>query len=173
MPRPKGLSVLVVETRAFGGQAGASDRIENYLGFPTGISGQALTARAFVQAQKFGAQFVIPLEVARLDCGGGLERPMALEMDRWLARAGGDRRDRLGRALPQALAAQSRAVPVNRGLWYWASPIEAKLCANAEVVIVGGGNSAGQAAVFLAAPCREGLDPGPRQPASPRPCRAT
>lgn len=146
----EGLQVLVVETRAFGGQAGASNRIENYLGFPTGITGQALTARAFVQAQKFGAQFVIPLSVARLDCSGGLERPMALEMDdgwrvqaRTVVIASGARYRKL--ALPNLEQFQ------NRGIWYWASPIEAKLCANAEVIIVGGGNSAGQAAVFLAA----------------------
>ena len=144
----EGLSVLVVETRAFGGQAGASARIENYLGFPTGISGQALTARAFVQAQKFGAQFVIPLEVAKLDCGGGLSRPMVLEMtDGWRVQA---------KTVVIASGARYRKLSLpnlgdflNRGLWYWASPIEAKLCANAEVVIVGGGNSAGQAAVFL------------------------
>ena len=145
----EGLSVLVVESRAFGGQAGASARIENYLGFPTGIGGQALTARAFVQAQKFGAQFVIPLEVARLDCGGGLERPMTLEMtDGWRVQA---------KTVVIASGARYRKLTLpnlehflNRGLWYWASPIEAKLCVNAEVVIVGGGNSAGQAAVFLA-----------------------
>lgn len=146
----EGLQVLVVETRAFGGQAGASNRIENYLGFPTGISGQALTARAFVQAQKFGAQFVIPLSVAHLDCSGGLERPMTLEMDDgWRVQA---------RTVVIASGARYRqlALPnleqfTNRGIWYWVSPIEAKLCTNAEVIIVGGGNSAGQAAVFLAA----------------------
>lgn len=144
----EGLAVLVVETRAFGGQAGASARIENYLGFPTGVSGQALTARAFVQAQKFGAQFVIPLEVAQLDCGGGLERPMTLEMtDGWKVQAktvviaSGARYRKL--SLPNL------EIFLGRGLWYWASPIEAKLCVNSEVVVVGGGNSAGQAAVFL------------------------
>jgi thioredoxin reductase (NADPH) len=146
----EGLSVLVVEGRAFGGQAGASARIENYLGFPTGISGQALTARAFVQAQKFGAQFVIPLTVSRLDCRGGGEQPMALEMsDGWRVQA---------KAVVIASGARYRKLALpnleqfqNRGIWYWASPIEAKLCANAEVIIVGGGNSAGQAAVFLSA----------------------
>ena len=146
----EGLSVLVVDARAFGGQAGASARIENYLGFPTGISGQALTARAFVQAQKFGAQFVIPLTVARLDCRDGGARPMALEMsDGWRVEA---------RAVVIASGARYRKLALanleqfeNRGIWYWASPIEAKLCANAEVIIVGGGNSAGQAAVFLSA----------------------
>jgi thioredoxin reductase (NADPH) len=146
----EGLQVLVVDTRAFGGQAGASNRIENYLGFPTGITGLALTARAFIQAQKFGAQFVIPLTVARLDCRDGLERPMTLEMtDGWRVQA---------RTVVIASGARYRklALPnldqfTNRGIWYWVSPIEAKLCANAEAIIVGGGNSAGQAAVFLAA----------------------
>jgi len=146
----EGLSVLVVDARAFGGQAGASARIENYLGFPTGISGQALTARAFVQAQKFGAQFVIPLTVARLDCQPDAERPMTLEMsDGWRVQA---------RAVVVASGARYRKLPLpnleqfeNRGVWYWASPIEARLCRNAEVIIVGGGNSAGQAAVFLSA----------------------
>ncbi len=146
----EGLSVLVVDARAFGGQAGASARIENYLGFPTGITGQALTARAFVQAQKFGAQFVLPLTAERLDCSGGGERPMSLEMaDGWRAQA---------RAVVIASGARYRKLAVpnlaefeNRGIWYWASPIEAKLCANAEVVVVGGGNSAGQAIVYLSA----------------------
>ena len=145
----EGLQVLVVETRAFGGQAGASARIENYFGFPTGITGQALTARAFVQAKKFGAQFVIPLTVSRLDCPGD-GQPMTLEMtDGWRVQA---------RAVVVASGARYRKLALpnleqfnNRGIWYWASPIEAKLCANAEVIVVGGGNSAGQAAVFLSA----------------------
>jgi thioredoxin reductase (NADPH) len=145
----EGLSVLVVESHAFGGQAGASARIENYLGFPTGITGQALTARAFVQAQKFGAQFVIPLTVARLDCRGD-GQPMTLEMtDGWHVQA---------RAVVVASGARYRNLALpnlaqfqNRGLWFWASPIEAKLCAGTEVIVVGGGNSAGQAAVFLSA----------------------
>ena len=145
----EGLSVIVVESHAFGGQAGASARIENYLGFPTGITGQALTARAFVQAQKFGAQFVLPVTVSRLDCPGD-GRPMTLEMtDGWHVRA---------RAIVVASGARYRKLALtnlehfqNRGVWYWASPIEAKLCSKAEVIIVGGGNSAGQAAVFLSA----------------------
>ncbi|MEA2803205.1 MAG: thioredoxin reductase [Rhodospirillaceae bacterium] len=144
----EGMSVLVVEARAFGGQAGASARIENYLGFPTGISGQALAGRAFVQAQKFGAQFVIPLTVSQLDRRDRAEQPMVLEMsDGWrieaktVVIASGARYRKL--ALPNLEQFQ------NRGIWYWASPIEARLCANAEVIIVGGGNSAGQAAVFL------------------------
>jgi thioredoxin reductase (NADPH) len=145
----EGLSVIVVESHAFGGQAGASARIENYLGFPTGITGQALTARAFVQAQKFGAQFVLPVTVSRLDCPGS-GQPMTLEMtDGWHVQA---------RAIVVASGARYRKLALanleqfqNRGIWYWASPIEAKLCANAEAIIVGGGNSAGQAAVFLSA----------------------
>jgi thioredoxin reductase (NADPH) len=145
----EGLQVLVVESHAFGGQAGASARIENYLGFPTGITGQALTARAFVQAKKFGAQFVIPLTVSRLDCPGD-RQPMTLEMtDGWRVQA---------RAVVVASGARYRKLALpnleqfhNRGIWYWASPIEAKLCSNTEVIVVGGGNSAGQAAVFLSA----------------------
>ena len=78
MPHRKGLSALVFDTRVIGGQAGASSRIENYFGFPTGISGQALAGRAFVQAQKFGADVVVPVAVKRLDCGG---TPLALDLD--------------------------------------------------------------------------------------------
>jgi len=144
----EGLSVLVVDGRAFGGQAGASARIENYLGFPTGITGQALTARAFVQAQKFGADFVIPLSIAKLDCDGGPERPLMLEMtDGWRVAA---------RTVVVASGARYRRPAIadldhfeGRGVWYWASPIEARFCVGSEVVLVGGGNSAGQAAVFL------------------------
>jgi thioredoxin reductase (NADPH) len=143
----EGLSVLVAEAGAFGGQAGASARIENYLGFPTGISGQALAGRAFVQAQKFGARFVIPITTSQLDCDRA-GQPMILDMaDGWrieaktVVIASGARYRKL--ALPNLEQFQ------NRGIWYWASPIEARLCADAEVVVVGGGNSAGQAAVFL------------------------
>src|SRR5579863_6111973 len=145
----EGLSVLVLDQRAFGGQAGASARIENYLGFPTGISGLALTARAFNQAQKFGAELAIPLEVARLDCG----RP---------------ERARLGLQLTNGTMVRARTVVIasgaryrrpdianlatfeGAGVSYWASPVEAKLCEGEEVALVGGGNSAGQAVVFLA-----------------------
>ena len=144
----EGLSVLVVDGRAFGGQAGASARIENYLGCPTGITGQALTARAFIQAQKFGADFVIPLRIAKLDCEGGPERPLMLEMtDGWKVAA---------RTVVVASGARYRRPAITdldrfdgRGVWYWASPIEAKFCVGSEVVLVGGGNSAGQAAVYL------------------------
>ncbi|MGZ5917742.1 MAG: NAD(P)/FAD-dependent oxidoreductase, partial [Methyloceanibacter sp.] len=135
------------EAGAFGGQAGTSARIENYLGFPTGISGQALAGRAFVQAQKFGARFVIPITMSQLDCDRA-GPPMILDMaDGWrieaktVVIASGARYRKL--ALPNLELFQ------NRGIWYWASPIEARLCADAEMVVVGGGNSAGQAAVFL------------------------
>jgi thioredoxin reductase (NADPH) len=148
----EGLSVVVLDARAFGGQAGASARIENYFGFPTGISGQALTARAFVQAQKFGAEMLIPAEATSLDCSRA-DGAFALELD-----AG----DRLrARSVVVASGARYRRPDVagldafeGRGVWYWASPIEAKLCAGEDVVLVGGGNSAGQAAVFLSAHAR-------------------
>jgi thioredoxin reductase (NADPH) len=141
----EGLSVIVFDARAFGGQAGASARIENYLGFPTGISGQALTGRAYVQAQKFGARMVIPSEVVRLDPS---EAAVALHL--------GDGRRVQASTAVIATGARYRRLDVpnlqdfeGRGVWYWASPIEARLCRNEEIVLVGGGNSAGQAAVFL------------------------
>jgi thioredoxin reductase (NADPH) len=148
----EGLSVLVLDQRAFGGQAGASARIENYLGFPTGISGMGLAGRAFNQALKFGVEIAIPLEVARLDCVE-LEQeagePMRLELTN-----GGTVR---ARTVVVATGARYRrpAIPnlstfEGRGISYWASPVEAKLCEGEEVALVGGGNSAGQAVVFLA-----------------------
>lgn len=149
----EGLSVAVLEQRAFGGQAGASARIENYFGFPTGISGLALTARAYNQAQKFGAEILIPLEVKRLECGRD-DGKFALELD------GGDRV--MARSVVIASGARYRHPPIKnleifegRGVWYWASPIEARSCADQEVILVGGGNSAGQAAVFLSAHTRK------------------
>ena len=142
----EGLSVLVIDARAFGGQAGASARIENYLGFPTGISGQALAGRAYTQAQKFGARMLIPMEVRRLHCSSG--EPMRIDL--------ADGRSVRGRTVVIATGARYRrpdcadlADMEGRGVWYWASPIEARMCAGEEVVLVGGGNSAGQAAVFL------------------------
>jgi thioredoxin reductase (NADPH) len=145
----EGLSVVVLDQRAFGGQAGASARIENYFGFPTGISGQILTARAFIQAQKFGAEMMIPTAVKTLDC----KRPngtFTLDVD------GGERIQ--ARAVVVASGAKYRRPSIadladfeGRGVWYWASPNEARLCAGEEVVLVGGGNSAGQAAVYLSA----------------------
>ena len=152
MPRSEGLSVLVLDSRAIGGQAGASARIENYLGFPTGISGMALAGRAFNQALKFGVEIAIPLEVARLDCGGSDGRGCAslrLELTNGDAiRA---------RTVVVASGARYRRPPIpnlasfeGAGVSYWASPVEAKLCEGEEVALVGGGNSAGQAVVFLA-----------------------
>src|SRR6266850_3911696 len=143
----EGLSVLVIDARSFGGQAGASARIENYLGFPTGISGQALAGRAYTQAQKFGATMLIPAEVVHLDCAG---QPFALQL--------ADGRAMRSRSVAIATGARYRRPDCanlkameGHGVWYWASPIEARMCAGQEVVLVGGGNSAGQAAVFLAA----------------------
>ncbi|WP_460451161.1 FAD-dependent oxidoreductase [Alsobacter sp. SYSU BS001988] len=142
----EGLSVLVLDARAMGGQAGASARIENYLGFPTGISGQALAGRAFNQALKFGAQVAIPIAVERLDCDGG-----ALTLA-----CAGDRRVK-ARAVVIASGARYRRPDIpnlaefeGAGVSYWVSAVEARLCAGEEVALVGGGNSAGQAVVFLA-----------------------
>jgi thioredoxin reductase (NADPH) len=149
----EGLSVAVLDARAFGGQAGASARIENYFGFPTGISGLALTARAFNQAQKFGAEIMIPVAVTSLDCerrNGSFV--LALE-------GGGEVR---ARAIVVGSGARYRRPGIDRltdfegrGVWYWASPIEARLCAGQDVALVGGGNSAGQAAVFLSGHARK------------------
>jgi thioredoxin reductase (NADPH) len=146
----EGLSDIVVDSRAFGGQAGASARIENYLGFPTGISGMALAGRAYTQARKFGARMLIPSEVARLDCAGReTGEPLVLEL--------ADGRFVRSRATVIATGARYRRPECSdlhtmegRGVWYWASPIEAQMCASQEVALVGGGNSAGQGAVFLA-----------------------
>ncbi|KWR92021.1 FAD-dependent oxidoreductase [Cupriavidus sp. IDO] len=142
----EGLSVAVIDCRSPGGQAGASARIENYLGFPTGISGQALAGRAFVQALKFGAHIAIPLEVKALHCG---QDPIRLEL--------ADGRMIPTRTVVIATGAQYRRPGIEalehfegRGVYYWASPVEAKLCKDEPVMLVGGGNSAGQAAVYLA-----------------------
>jgi len=144
----EGLSVVVLDCRAFGGQAGASARIENYLGFPTGISGIALMARAYNQAQKFGAEIAIPDEATSLAHDGALGRfTLNLQI--------GERVN--ARAVVIATGARYRRPDVENlnafeasSVHYWASPIEAKLCANQEVVLVGAGNSAGQAVVYLA-----------------------
>ena len=142
----EGLSVIVLDERAMGGQAGASSRIENYLGFPTGISGQALAGRAFNQALKFGAEIAVPLKVERLDCR---RNPLALDLS-------GDRHI-LARVIVIASGARYRRPGVpnlesfeGAGISYWASAIEARLCAGEDVALVGGGNSAGQAIAFLA-----------------------
>jgi thioredoxin reductase (NADPH) len=149
----EGLSVAVLDARAFGGQAGASARIENYLGFPTGISGQALAGRAFSQAQKFGAEIMIPVAVKSLDCARG-NGAFALATESGQALR--------ARSIVVASGARYRRPEIEnldkfegRGVWYWASPIEARLCADQDVVLVGGGNSAGQAAVFLAGHARK------------------
>ncbi|SDC68805.1 thioredoxin reductase (NADPH) [Cupriavidus sp. YR651] len=142
----EGLSVAVLDCRAPGGQAGTSARIENYLGFPTGITGQALAGRAFVQAQKFGAHIGIPCEVKALHCG---KHPLFVEL--------ADARRIAARTVVIASGAEYRR-PVVEGLerfercgvYYWATPLEARLCRKEPVLLVGGGNSAGQAAVFLA-----------------------
>ena len=142
----EGLDVLVLESNVPGGQAGSSSRIENYLGFPTGISGLDLTGRAYAQAQKFGAQVMIAKGATKLTCA----RPLySVHLE------DGGRLD--ARALIIASGAQYRKPAIDNvsqfegaGVYYAASRMESQLCAGEEVVIVGGGNSAGQAAVFLA-----------------------
>ena len=145
----EGLSALVLDCRSFGGQAGASARIENYLGFPTGISGIALMARAYNQAQKFGVEMAIPDEVTNLACGKADGAPFVLKLiNNERARA---------RAVVIASGARYRQLAVDNleefegaSVHYWASPLEGKLCAGQEVALVGAGNSAGQAVVYLA-----------------------
>jgi thioredoxin reductase (NADPH) len=140
----EGLRVLVLESSAPGGQAGSSSLIENYLGFPLGISGQELSGRAFVQAQKFGANIAIARSANRLHC----TVPLTVELD-----GNGSVR---GRAILVASGAEYRRLPLpnlakfeGAGVYYGATYVESKLCAGNDIVIVGGGNSAGQAAVFL------------------------
>ena len=142
----EGLNVLVIESNAPGGQAGSSSRIENYLGFPMGISGQELADRAFVQAEKFGAQIFIARTARGLRCANS---PYTVELDdgglvqgRTIIIATGSRYRKLD--LPNI--EQFEGV----GIYYGATQVEAHICQNDEVAIVGGGNSAGQAAVFLA-----------------------
>jgi thioredoxin reductase (NADPH) len=141
----EGLSVLVLDSYAFGGQAGASARIENYFGFPTGVSGQALTGRAFVQAEKFGARIAVPAVASNLSCRCW---PRQVDIE--------DGPPVQGRAVIIASGVKYRRLAIadlaryeNAGVHYWASPIEAKLCRQMEIIVVGGGNSAGQAVVFL------------------------
>ena len=148
----EGLNVLVLDSRSFGGQAGASSRIENYLGFPTGISGQALTARAFLQAQKFGAQFAVPVSVLELDCSQPPLHRVALDNGISI----------YGRTVVIASGARYRRPEIENldrfegtSISYWATPIEATLCEGRDIVLVGGGNSAGQAAVYLSAHARK------------------
>src|SRR5438128_188514 len=146
----EGLDVLVVESTAPGGQAGSSSRIENYLGFPMGISGQELAARAYTQAEKFGAQVIIAKGATRLACD---RKPYAIEI--------GDGQRLPARAAIIATGAEYRRLPIENlpqfegaGVYYAATFMEAQLCADEEVIIVGAGNSAGQAAVFLAQAAR-------------------
>jgi thioredoxin reductase (NADPH) len=146
----EGLDVLVLETGTPGGQAGSSSKIENYLGFPTGISGLALASRALVQAQKFGAEIRTAYPALRLHCN---ERPYSIEM----AKA----RVVRARTIVIATGADYRQLDLasaqrflGTGIYYAATVTEARRCGNAEVVVVGGGNSAGQAAIFLAGTCR-------------------
>jgi thioredoxin reductase (NADPH) len=141
----EGLSVLVAEEEAFGGQAGSSSKIENYLGFPTGISGQALAGRAYTQAQKFGAEIATPLRATGLECE---RRPYGVRMDdgsvvhaHALVIATGARYKKLN--LPNLEKFEGR------GIYYGATHVEALLCDNCDTAVIGGGNSAGQAAVFL------------------------
>jgi thioredoxin reductase (NADPH) len=141
----EGLDVLLLETYSPGGQAGSSSRIENYLGFPSGISGNSLASRAYVQAQKFGAQMLL-VKGTRLSCD---RKPYVLELE--------DGARISARAVVIASGAKYRKLAVENlsrfegvGVYYGATFLEAQLCRDAEVIIVGGGNSAGQAAVFLA-----------------------
>jgi len=146
----EGLDVLVLESNVPGGQAGSSSRIENYLGFPTGISGLDLTGRAYAQALKFGARIMVAKGATRLSCDG---QRYTIDIE-----AGPQIR---ARAVILATGAEYRkpALPnlstfEGTGVYYGATPMEAQLCAGEDVVIVGGGNSAGQAAVFLAGSAR-------------------
>jgi thioredoxin reductase (NADPH) len=141
----EGLDVLMVEKEAPGGQAGSSSKIENYLGFPMGVSGLELAARATTQAQKFGAKMMIASSVTRLDCG---KRPYQLVLDD-------------GRSIPAHAVVIASGARYNKphianlkqfeglGVYYGATFIESQLCGNEEVIVVGGANSAGQAAVYL------------------------
>jgi thioredoxin reductase (NADPH) len=146
----EGLDVLVLETNAPGGQAGSSSKIENYLGFPTGISGQDLAARAYSQAQKFGTQVMIAKRVTRLSCD---RKPFAVEIE--------DGSRIPARAVIIASGVKYRQLSVDNqsrfdcaGVYYGATFVEAQVCVGEDVIVVGGGNSAGQAAVFLAQTAR-------------------
>lgn len=147
----EGLNALVIETESPGGQAGSSSKIENYLGFPTGVSGQELTSRAIAQAQKFGARMMVAHSVDKLTCD---RRPYRLLLD--------DGSVLSARAVVIATGAQYNKPAISnlknfegQGVYYGATYIEAQLCGNDEVIVVGGGNSAGQAAVFLSQTARK------------------
>jgi thioredoxin reductase (NADPH) len=146
----EGLDVLVVESNAPGGQAGSSSRIENYLGFPSGITGQDLTGRAYAQAQKFGADVAIAESAVHLNC---TPKAYKVKLDNGV--------EVHSRTIVIATGAQYRKLPLaninqfeGAGLYYGATFIESQLCEGDEVIVVGGGNSAGQAAVFLAQSAR-------------------
>jgi thioredoxin reductase (NADPH) len=146
----EGLDVVVLETEAPGGQAGSSSRIENYLGFPNGISGQSLASRAYTQAQKFGAQMIVASSARRLRCDG---KTYVVETD--------DGSTLAARTIVIATGAAYRKLAVadlsrfeGVGVYYGATAMEAQLCRGEDAVVVGGGNSAGQAAVFLSQTCR-------------------
>jgi thioredoxin reductase (NADPH) len=146
----EGLNVLVLESNAPGGQAGSSSKIENYLGFPLGVSGQELTARGYTQAQKFGAQMLIAKGAKKIVCD---HKPYAIEIDN------GQRLP--ARSIIIATGAEYRRLSLENlsqfegaGVYYGATFIESQLCRGEEVIVVGGGNSAGQAAVFLAQTAR-------------------
>ena len=141
----EGLDTIVIEALAPGGQAGTSSKIENYLGFPTGISGQALAGRAQIQAQKFGAHLAIARAATALDCSSS---PFRLALD--------DGHSVQARAVVVATGARYRKLDLpdygkyeGQGIQYAATAMEAQLCSDQEVIVVGGGNSAGQAAMFL------------------------
>ncbi len=147
----EGLDTLLIETEAPGGQAGSSSKIENYLGFPTGVSGQELAARAINQAQKFGAKMMVAHSVVKLDCD---HRPYKLFLD--------DGSVLSARAIVIATGAQYKKPAIadlkkfeGQGVYYGATYIESQLCGDEEVIVVGGGNSAGQAAVFLSQTARK------------------
>jgi thioredoxin reductase (NADPH) len=147
----EGLDVLMIETRAPGGQAGSSSKIENYLGFPTGVSGLELASRATTQAQKFGAAMMIARSVVKLNCG---KRPYEVVLD------GGEVMP--ARAIVIATGAQYNKPHLanlekfeGEGIYYGATYIESQLCGSDEVAVVGGGNSAGQAAVYLSQSARK------------------
>jgi len=146
----EGLDTLVIETESPGGQAGSSSKIENYLGFPTGVSGMELSNRALAQAQKFGAKMMIGHQVVRLDCS---RRPYEVILDNGHSIA--------GRSIVISTGAQYNKPPIpnlksfeGQGIYYGATYIESQLCENEDVIVVGGGNSAGQAAIFLSQTAR-------------------
>jgi thioredoxin reductase (NADPH) len=147
----EGLDVLVIETASPGGQAGSSSKIENYLGFPTGVSGQELAARAMTQAEKFGAKMMVAYSVTRLECGDG---PYKVVLDNGSKLT--------ARTIVISTGAQYKKPAIanlerfeGQGIYYGATFMESQLCGNDEIIVVGGGNSAGQAAVFLSQTARK------------------